>query len=333
MSMLQRVHVRLAQGASDIAVAEEINLHFTCPTCGAARHWHQTERTRARENSVIGTFACTQCHEQIVAKVPLIPGTSLPDRIHAQGEYRVLDELLRRFPQDENYGTLVPLGHVDASGIVITRKFAGRDLKQYVVGARGTVPEQLLHAAGRWLRKLHDACPRGYTNLAPDADSKTDYLERTYGRALRGNREVSAIYAHLIQQAAAVQATTLRASWSHGDYKPENVLHDGHKCVGIDTQLEHYSVFAYDLASFLNHVMMAGPNPAGRHGQQFYARAKEQVIAGYGDINAAEHRTILWAQLYFMLCYWGRYQTRKGLSSIYNHWRILPLLKLFNSQL
>lgn len=333
MSMLQRVRARLGRGPSDIAVAEGINLHFACPTCAAARPWHQTARTRARENSVIGTFACIQCHEQIVAKVPLIPGTSQPDRVHAQGEYHVLNELLRRFPQDENYGTLVPLGHVDESGIIITRKFAGRDLKRYVTTSHGEVPKQLLHAAGQWLRKLHDACPRGYANLTPDTDSKAGYLEQTYGCALRGNHEISAIYAQLIQQAATVQATTLRASWSHGDYKPENVLYDGRKCVGIDTRLEHYSVFAYDLASFLNHVMMAGPNPAGRHGQRFYACAREQVIAGYGDINAAEHRTILWAQLYFMLCYWGRYQTRKGLSPVYNHWRILPLLKLLSSQL
>lgn len=330
MSLRHRVRVQLGRGTSNIALAEEVHSHFKCPSCGAAQRWQQTGRSQSRENSVIGFFACTQCNEQIVAKLPLIPGTALPDKAQALREYRTLNELVLRFPQSDEYGTLVPLGHLDESGLVITRRFNGHSLKWHGV-ARSKASTQLPYAAGRWLRKLHDACPRGYTDLDPDTERKIGYLEQTYASALRRERSVSTVYAHLVGQADVIRTTPLRASWSHGDYKPENVLYDGRKCVGIDTQLEHYSVFAYDLASFLNHLLMAGP--AGRHRQHIYADVKKQVIAGYGDISLSDHRAILWAQLYFMLCYWGRYQMRGRLSSLYNHWQVLPLLKMLSSQL
>lgn len=330
MSLLHRARAQLGRGTSNIAVAEEIHSHFKCPSCDAAQRWQQTGRSQSRENSIISFFVCTQCNEQIVAKLPLITGTSLPDKAQALREYRTLSELALRFPQSEEYGTLIPLGYLDESGLVITRRFNGHNLKWHGI-ARGKVSALLPHAAGRWLRKLHDACPRGYTDLAPDTERKIGYLEQTYASAMRRDRTVSAVYAHLVEQAAVVRATPLRASWSHGDYKPENVLYDGRKCVGIDTQLEHYSVFAYDLASFLNHLLMTGP--AGHHRQHIYAELKEQVIAGYGEIGPSDHRAILWAQLYFMLCYLGRYQTRRGFSSLYNHWRILPLLRMLSSQL
>lgn len=331
MTVLHRVRVQLERRASSQMLAAEINSHFRCPSCAATRHWHRLDRAHTRENSAIGFFVCRQCDEQIVVKLPLIPGTSLADKSQAAREYRTLQELALRFPQSEEYGTLVPLGHLD-SGMIVTRRFRGHNLKRQGVTSLGKVTTQSLYAAGRWLRLLHDACPRGYMDLAPDTERKLGYLEETYANALRRDHAASAVYARLTDRAAMVRATPLRGSWSHGDYKPENVLYDGRKCVGMDTQLEHYSVFAYDLASFLNHLLMVGPNPAG-HGHHVHARAREQVLAGYGDISAADQRAIVWAQLYFMLCYWGRYQMRRDPSSMYNRWRTLPLLRMLSSQL
>lgn len=331
MTFLHRIRVQLERRASGTTVTAELNSCFRCPSCAATRYWHRLGRVQTRENSVIGFFGCGQCDEQIVAKLPLLPETSLPDKAQALREYRTLEELALRFPQNEEYGTLIPLGHLD-SGIIITRRFGGHNLKRQGMASFGKVSTQSLYAAGHWLRLLHDACPRGYTDLAPDTERKINYLEETYAGVLRRDRTASAVYAHLTDCAAAVRATPLRASWSHGDFKPENVLYDGHKCVGMDTQLEHYSVFAYDLASFLNHLLMMGPNPAG-HGQHAHARAREQVIAGYGDVSATDHRAIVWAQLYFMLCYWGRYQMHRDPSSVYNRWRTLPLLRMLSSQL
>lgn len=331
MTALHRVRVQLERRAASRMLATEINWHFRCPSCAATRQWHRSGRARTRENSVIGFFVCSQCNEQIVVKLPLIPGTSLPDKTQALREYRTLEDLALRFPQSEQYGTLIPLGHFD-SGMIVTRRFRGQDLKRQGMTSLAKVTTQSLYAAGRWLRLLHDACPRGYTDLAPDTERKLGYLEETYAKALRRDRTASVVYARLTDRAAVVRSTPLRSSWSHGDFKPENVLYDGHKCVGIDTQLEHYSVFAYDLASFLNHLLMMGPDPAG-HGRHVHERAREQVIAGYGDISAAGQRAIVWAQLYFMLCYWGRYQIRRNPSSVYNRWRTLPLLRMLSSQL
>ncbi len=71
------------------------------------------------------------------------------------------------------------------------------------------------------------------------------------------------IFDQLEEEAERVDAFPLRATWSHGDFKPENVLCDGHKYVILDTQLEGSAAFVYDLASFLDHLLLAGQRVRG----------------------------------------------------------------------
>lgn len=288
-----------------------------------------------REVSTIQGFKCLRCGEEIVVKVPRAVAGSEEGRELALSEYRVLCELQTIFPQDDQFGTLVPLGYLefDGYGAMITRKFNGVDLIRHASGLPEARKSALFGAAGVLLRKLHDSCPRGYQRRSLGEKDKVAYLANTYGAELRSGQATRTLCDRFAQEAARFGTLQLRATWAHGDFKPENVLCDGHKYLILDTRLDGYGVFVYDLASFLNHLLIAGQSYRGsgiRHG---YQRAEEEFLAGYGGVNQQELAALRWAQLYFILHYWGRYRQRGPLPGIYANWRIGPLAQKLAAQL
>lgn len=85
----------------------------------------------------------------------------------------------------------------------------------------------------------------------------------------------------------------LRAIWSHGDSKPQNIPWDGHKYVFLDTLQSDYGAFLYDLVSFLAHLLLAGYGSRCSGIRYCYQRAKEEFLARYVSVS----QQVLVAQL------------------------------------
>ena len=312
-----------------------LNQRFGCPGCHASGNWSAATRAMFREASTIQGFRCRRCGDEIVVKVPRTATRSDRDGQLARKEYRVLCELQATFPQDDQFGSLVPVAYLelDGYGALITRKFDGVDLLRHASKLTADRTRGLFRPAGLLLRKLHDSCPRGYQPQSLGVEDRVAYLARTYGAELRGDPATRIMRDRFEEEAARISTLQLRATWSHGDFKPENVLCDGHKYVILDTQLGGYEAFVYDLASFLDHLLLAchgSPRSGIRHR---YQQAEEEFLAGYGGVNRQELSALRWAQLYFMLCYWGRHRQRGPLSGIYANWRIRPLAQKLAAQL
>lgn len=316
-------------------ISRFLNQRFDCPKCHVSGNWGATARAMVREASTIQGFRCRSCAEEIVVKVPRSTSSSADDGQLAQKEYRVLYELQRTFPQDDQLGTLEPLGYLelDGYGVMITKKFEGVDLFRYASKLTGDRVGGLFRPAGRLLRKLHDSCPSGYKPQLLGVDGKVEYLAQTYGAELRSDPATRVICDQFEKAGARIATLPLRATWSHGDFKPENVLCDGHKYIVLDTELGVCGAFVYDLASFLAHLLLASYNSKRSGLWHRYAQAEEEFLDGYGGVNQPELAALRWAQLYFMLCYWGRYRQRGPFSRIYANWRIRPLIQKLAAQL
>jgi hypothetical protein len=310
-----------------------LNRALACPDCHGNATWRRTSRARIRQNSVIHWLECSDCRQGIVAKRPLVPGSALGDHRRAELEYQVLRELESRFPQSDEYGTLIPVAYVDEVGTLVTRRFAGRNLTSHLRRSHHSGPPEFGHKAGIWLRKLHDACPRGYDKQSLGVGDKVHYLESTYGAALAREPVARIAYEKLVEAGNELKASPFRCTWGHGDFKPENVLFDGQKYVGMDTLLEHRSAVLYDLASFLDHLLLAGRTIWRRDARESFGEAGECFLTGYGDLDSGDLHAIRWLQLYFMLCYWARSQGRDRIRAIYGNWQILPLLRRAGTKL
>ena len=295
--------------------------------------WRRTSRATSRENSVIHWLECADCRQGIVAKLPLIAGSALCDRRRAEFEYQTLLELQSRFQQSDQYGTLIPVAYLEEFGILVTRRFDGYNMMRHLHQPRHPGLMERCHDAGTWLRRLHDACPQGYADASLDVDGRINYLEQTYGILLAHNRIAHIAYKRLIGVGSELKTSLFRGTWSHGDFKPENLLYDGYKYVGIDTMLKNRGAVLYDIASFLDHLLLDGRTLRHRYVQRSFEQAVDKFVVGYCGLDDSDRYAIRWLQMYFMLCYWGRSQGRSRLRALYGNWQILPLLREIELQL
>ncbi len=306
---------------------------LACPVCHGDGTWRRTSQAKTRQNSVIHWLECSACRQGIVAKLPLVPGSAQCDHQRAEFEYQTLLGLQSRFPQSDEYGTLIPVVYLDEFGILVTRRFGGHNLTLRLRQSHLPGLTERCHQAGIWLRNLHDACPRGYDEQLLGVEDRVNYLESTYGIALAREPVARTAHERLIEAGKELKTSMFRCTWGHGDFKPENLLFDGHKYVGIDTLLQHRSAVLYDLASFLDHLLLASRTIWHRDMRRSFGQAAERFLAGYGDLDSSDIYAIRWLQLYFMLCYWARSQGRDRIRASYGNWQILPLLREAESQL
>lgn len=312
-----------------------LNQRFECPACHSSLRWSGSTRAQVRLGSTIQGFQCRHCSEEIVVKVPRAVLASESGELLARDEYQALCDLQTAFPQDDRFGTLVPLGYLEEDGqcAIITRKFHGVDMLRYASRRSANQTKTLFRDAGVLLRKLHDCCPRGYEAKLLGVCEKVDFLTQTHGAELRRDAAMQRICGQFKEEAERLSALSLRATWGHGDFKPENILCGGHKYIILDTRLGNYGAFVYDLASFLNHLLIASRSSGIRAIHLRYDQAKEEFLAGYGGLNHEERGSLRWAQLYFMLCSWGRYRQRSPLAAIYANWKRRPLVQELAAQL
>ncbi|NMW22868.1 phosphotransferase family protein [Rhodanobacter soli] len=306
----------------EVDVVRLLNVRFDCTRCHASGSWVRVARSLRRQNSVIHRMRCVCCSERIVAKVGR--GAGLRDDVLAQSrrEYEVLCALHRKFPQDERYGTLVPLDYLESAGngIVITRYFCGDDLARRLRSLDVSGRREACRSAGIWLRKLHESGDSGMQTGGLGVADKLDYLASTYGDVLDADAKTRKARELLAQEAARAEMVALHSVRLHGDFKPQNMLCDGTKYVGLDIHWGNVGAAVYDIAPFLSHLRLAGRARADR----LCELAEAEFMAGYG--GSVPVCALRWAQLYFVLCYLGGYRAHGRLAAIYAHLRVRPLV-------
>lgn len=306
-----------------VDIAMSLNQDFPCPNCKTHANWRSAGRAAVRANSTLYQFRCKHCGERVVAKLaPLGSG-----RHDLEKEFRMLRKLQEIFPSDGAQGVLAAEGFLEIGNqaAMVTRLFRGKDPIRYARSATLEDVGRMFHSAGALLRSLHDRCPDGYQVRKLDVRLKLAYLEETYGRILLRNSKTKRAFTRLRESADAVGLPPLRVSWTHGDFKPENVLYDGRRIILLDTKLDIRGAVVYDLASFLNHVQIAACNPRSGSLRNNNRLVEAAFLSGYGALGAAEIAALHWARLYFMLCYFGAHRKRGFLSTIYANWRLAPL--------
>ena len=314
-------------------VAAALNSHLGCSRCHAGGSWAVTARPMTRQNSVIHQLRCTQCGDRVVAKVGGGKRWRENDRVQLQNEYATLRILHPVFSDGERIGTLEPLGYMEVAGrgILVTRWFMGTDLARYARASDACALERAFRLAGKWLLKLHVADNENRSLQSLGVAEKIEDLLRTYGAVLRTQPRAWKACNFLVRGGHSLEALAVRPVRIHGDFKPQNMLYDDTRCVGLDIHWNAIGAAVYDLAPFLNHLWLAGTGKHGAGAKARYLRAETAFLAGYGD--AVPTRALRWAQLYFALCHLGSYRQRGGLAVVYANWKVWPLIQWLEGQL
>lgn len=312
-------------------ITQLLNGRFDCPRCHDSHGWIRTARAVVRQYSSIHRMRCRHCGEQVVAKVVGGRYSSEEARKHARKEYEALRTLQATFPQDERYGTLVPLAHLEdaAHAIIITRLAAGDELARYIRQVDTAGLQAACSSAGVWLNKLHKSDLQDRKKYLGTAE-KVSYLSEKYGTALCRDRKTGSAFNLLAEVGSGIDVAPVVAVRQHGDFKPENMLCDGTRYIGLDIRWQSVGAVVYDLAPFLNHLWLAGRG-TGRHKRHLYDLAESAFLGGYGQIGKIQ--VLRWTQLYFALCYMGEYRQRGRLATSYANWKVAPLVGRLATQL
>lgn len=306
-------------------IEHAINQRFRCHQCGADASWRREQRSEIRVESAIHWLRCTHCGARIVAKVSRDNGPADATAKHLHDEYSLLRELQTLATRDAYHGFLEPLDYFawNGHGIMLTRRFEGIDLAHYLRTAERRDACASCHAAGAWLRRLHEAGGR-FGNCTVGTGEKLDDLFKTYGPVLPNSQVVSAAQRLLGDEAEPTEQVMDDAVRIHGDFKPQNLLISQTQMVGLDIHWQSTGQRVYDLAPFLNHLwLLARPWTVARIRQNREAAAIA-FLDGYG--NTPDRRVLLWVRLYFALCHLGSYYLRGGASIIAARTLIQPLI-------
>jgi aminoglycoside phosphotransferase (APT) family kinase protein len=312
-------------------IVDVLSDRINCARCHVSNRWIPLRRPEVRQYSSIHRLRCANCEEEIVAKVVGGRFSSRAALVHARKEYEALCALQSAFPQDAQFGTLVPLGHFEyeGRGIVVTRLAPGHDLMRYVRRLDARQTQAVFHSAGAWLKKLHASDLQDRNTQLGVAD-KISTLHDRYRAVLQGDPKTLAACDLFDREACRVDAIAVAAVRQHGDFKPGNILFDGTRYIGLDIHWGCVGAAVYDLAPFLNHLWFDFGPMTSSHRSRLHVVSEAAFLSGYG--GAIDMRALRWAQLYFALCYMGGYRKRGPLAAIYAKWKIWPLIRKLMTQ-
>jgi hypothetical protein len=302
-----------------------LNEYFECKRCGIAGSWVRIARPAARLNSIVHRLQCAHCGDQIVAKEGRYTESTNEGAKELRAEYDTLRMLEAAFPREGRYGTLTPLGYLERAGrgVMVTRLFAGTDLSRFARALNDVGVAATFQAAGTWLRKLHDCDDHARPMQSLGVADKVSSVGTDCAAILRKDSRLRDMRKLLAQVGSEFEGLVVPAVRLHGDFKPENMLCDGARYLGLDIHWQFIGAAVYDLAPFLNHLwltdgVMGATRRASRH-----ELAETAFLSGYG--YAGDTRVLRWAQLYFALHYMGEHRRWGRLGAAYVNRKLIRL--------
>jgi aminoglycoside phosphotransferase (APT) family kinase protein len=237
-------------------------------------------------------------------------------------EFEALRRLQQKFEQTEQFGTPAPVGHLSGPAVVVTEFVEGEPVSDRLHCAFPAERELMVGLAGQWLRRLHDCFEEGTCEI--DVPQKVEAVRGRWSAIGRLDRRVAEALECLQAKGRVVENMTFRRVWLHGDFKAANLLFDGRKMVGLDCSLRHANAPIFDIAPFLNHLVLDRAR-FRNYGPDDMVALENVFLDSYYSREKWNAVAVSWTRLYFLLSYWC--------SSIERHRFLRPIYHRYYSSL
>ncbi len=276
--------IRATVRIDDVSVLEYVRKHALLPEGGALRVAGEGDGNinYVRRVQAVGGPSVVVKHAR--PTLERFPEYRAPvERIHFEHAYF---EVVRSVVPDEKI--LPRILHFDPSAALLVLEDLGTVPRLEDALLDGEVPEDALHAIGRYLASVHDAT----RPIAPRLVSRfrNDEMRRLHGEHIFSlpfepndfpvPTAVREEASRLIDAAVRRRIDELRRAYYgsaealvHGDVQPTNILLTPHGQRLLDAEIAHVGDPAFDLGVLLGHLRM---HTSGDH------RGQAALLAGYG---------------------------------------------------
>lgn len=294
-----------------VSLLRIINRQFPCPTCGEASEWRTFQPQRSRDNSNTLHAECRRCHTRVFVKQCLSPSARRPDSRRAQREFDALSivskHINRNGPSGRRFSVASPLGLLGADAIVIQEYIDAVPLADAMRGADAARRTALVGGAAEWLKSFHAAKPSAAGPV--NACAKLATVEQQWRPARKP--DVMAALDALADSADTLNHSKLTRSWLHADFKADNLLVAGDRFFGVEPHAGFVNVVAYDLAPFLNNLLLGSQEFRQRSYRSDFERLEMHFVNTYWERpDPCERYSLAWLRLYHFLSMW--HTARRG---------------------
>ena len=263
------------------------------------------------EYSTIYQADCSRFEFPLAVKVCKDPATGRIDRATAKSQFLALDRVGSKMTSVD-YGLPRTVSLIEDQAMLVTEWICGDSLTNLLFRQRTSAAamRELLGRAGTWIRLFHSGHRLPPARL--DVSEKIVLLHEARNRSDLHNDYATRAAALLESSAARAAAENLRRSWTHGDFKTDNLLVAGRRLVGLDVHVIHEGAVQYDVAAFLNRLQMTLFDPRAwrlaRHYPSFEEAFVQESLREEGTETALP---LAWIRLYMILCSWMGQQSRR----------------------
>jgi hypothetical protein len=247
----------------------------------------------------------------VAIKLARDPSSGAVSPSEARAEYDRLCKVRSVLGESSEQLVPRPVALVESHGLFIAEWIEGTTIGAMCRYWR--TPAAALVAAiaqsGTWLRKFHAA--RTLSPGSVDMTSLLTGLGRYEGTSASSSTKSRGL-ALLQDLSKTVGQVRVPRSWTHGDYKPDNVIWGANRAVGLDIGGNYENVVLTDVAHFLNHLELDGFHPKAIKARILRRRLSSAFWSGYDPHDGISKLAVRWVRLATML---RLYEARGGVSS------------------
>lgn len=208
------------------------------------------------------------------------PATRRPEAAEAEAYFTALWQAREISREQPALRIVQPLAFLEPLGVVVMEWVEGPTLSESIITGSLPAATDLVHKAGLWLATLHRsqlAAPRPLDTKA----MLDDLRESADLSSHRISSYVTRLVGRLAATAPDIGEQAVPTSLLHGDFKPDNLIVDHDRLVGIDVELCFVNAALNDVAQFQNHLYLLLHDPRRIGHARRSAALLEAFEAGY----------------------------------------------------
>jgi len=243
----------------------------------------------------------------LAVKICLVPETDRASADAARDQTAVAIRARDAMGTDGAFSVPETFRWLADEGMVVSEWIEGASATTCLLDRRVSWPEKIdaVGRCGAWLRRFHDsrrldAGPIDLDRMLGQVDGMIEAVP-----ARRRPAVLRAAVAALHDRSATLRDLALPRSWTHGDFKADNLLLAGDRTYGLDLNALYDNVVLLDICQFVTHLDLLAHSPRG---WRLFRRRGALIAAfleGYGgDPDLLPRRALAWFRLQVAVRQW-----------------------------